>query len=812
MIIKLLFLISLTLFLSGCGGGADSDSSGATPIPKSNTAPIAKISVDQNQTIYAGDEFIFSAGESHDADKDQLTYQWSLVDSDNQSMSLTNASEQNVTVTFPDEGEYTLSLVVNDGKVNSTIVAYNVNVVKATVEVMAKAGPDKTAKLGALIKLDGKSSYVLEGMISYQWSFAEKPEQSNAVLRNTNAAESDFIADLAGVYRLHLVVSNSQGLQSSDEVSVEVTEHSENSSPNAVISVTSKEVLVSEVLNLSARESNDVDGDILTYLWDVVVQPSNANSELNNYRTVDAEFLADTIGEYEIQLAVSDGEVWSTTNIDINVVEANRAPIANAGQDQIIVLGQRAQLSAMASYDLDEQALQYRWSLIQKPTDSLIELAVTDQETVMVELDVEGEYVFSLIVNDGQVDSSPSQVRITVSADQKPVAKIKVNTAVYLNEEVILDATESHDAEGATLDYQWQWVSQAAEVGLTNPESKVASFTPLVAGEYVIQLVVNDGVSDSDPVQVSISAKQNLPPIVHIAGESQRSVEFGSEVKLDASSSSDPEEGILSYAWSMTKPDLSNDDLTSTTDAITTFTPNVFGTYIVSLSVSDDAGNTETKEIVITVSLNDVSWIGTVNGRIVDTFGRGVSTIELYSGEAITEGPLLGYFYTDDNGYFQTRIGAGEDRKFSIMGMSSPFTFADIVTDQAVTSNNFTVDLGTKVALLEQTVLMNLTACEGYTGPLELKLDFNSPDFALFAGELDQKITKSQTLTIGQSSEFSLIAPFLYRVEVDSTQPIWIKDIDASPYPARQEWQVDLNINPDDVIEKQFEVCHTPRR
>lgn len=254
----------------------------------------------------------------------------------------------------------------------------------------------------------------------------------------------------------------------------------------------------------------------------------------------------------------------------------------------------------------------------------------------------------------------------------------------------------------------------------------------------------------------------------------------------------------------LSKPRLSNSTLANTTEAITSFTPLTFGTYTASVSVTDYAGNTVVKQILIAVSMHDVSWLGTVSGRLVDSLRRGLANVALFSSEAITDSL---YFSTDDNGYYQTVIGVGAEKKFSIMGFSSPFMSANVVTDQQVTANHFIIDLGTKTAFIKQNVRIGITACGGYSGPTELELRFNALDFTLEGGELDQRVYSSQTITIGKTSEFSLLAPFLYRVDTDDYPVTWIKNTEKGDYDSKEQWQLDLRANSNDVVEHTFEVC-----
>lgn len=76
---------------------------------------------------------------------------------------------------------------------------------------------------------------------------------------------------------------------------------------------------------------------------------------------------------------------------------------------------------------------------------------------------------------------------------------------------VTLDGNGSSDPDNDPLSYAWRFVSlppgsQLDDHGLSAPESSLVSFTPDVEGDYVLQLVVDDGRRESIPDTVTISA------------------------------------------------------------------------------------------------------------------------------------------------------------------------------------------------------------------------------------------------------------------------------------------------------------------
>ena len=187
----------------------------------------------------------------------------------------------------------------------------------------------------------------------------------------------------------------------------------------------------------------------------------------------------------------------------------NVAPVAQAGKAQSLVTGAVVTLDASASSDANNDKLNYLWTLTSKPSGSSAVLDTPTAQKPTFKADVSGDYVASLIVNDGKLDSIASTVKITASVgNAAPVANAGSAQTVVTATLVTLNGSASSDANGDKLAYAWTLISKPAgsTATLTADDSVSPTFTADLAGNYVATLVVNDGKVNSDLAKVTITA------------------------------------------------------------------------------------------------------------------------------------------------------------------------------------------------------------------------------------------------------------------------------------------------------------------
>ena len=166
---------------------------------------------------------------------------------------------------------------------------------------VADAGPDRTANLNEIVRLDGSGSLAPEGEeMRYGWQQQEGPA---VALLNADTATPSFSADQEGVYRFALVVNDGQQDSEPDEVVVQVALQ-QNARPVANGGA-DQMAAVNEVVRLDGQKSVDVDGGYLRYAWQQQEGPTVA---LLNADTATPAFTPAQEGVYRFALVVNDGQ------------------------------------------------------------------------------------------------------------------------------------------------------------------------------------------------------------------------------------------------------------------------------------------------------------------------------------------------------------------------------------------------------------------------------------------------------------------------------------------------------------------------
>jgi len=188
--------------------------------------------------------------------------------------------------------------------------------------------------------------------------------------------------------------------------------------------------------------------------------------------------------------------------------------------------------------------------------------------------------------------------------NDQPVADAGPDQAVAVGALVTLDGSASDDFDNDPLTYLWTLtvVPVGSTAVLSDATVVAPTFTADLAGTYVATLQVSDGTVASLVDSVTIVATVfDLAPTADAGADKIGTI--GAPVVLDGTASSDPESVALTYLWAIeAAPTGSSAALSSTTAAQPTLTPDVDGTWLLSLTV-DDGVNPSTPDTVLVTTV-----------------------------------------------------------------------------------------------------------------------------------------------------------------------------------------------------------------
>ena len=322
----------------------------------------------------------------------------------------------------------------------------NVEPTDSNLAPVANAGADQTVTVGSLATLVDTGSYDPDENypLTFEWEIISAPDESTAVSSASDSSKSDFAftVDLPGEYMIQLVVYDSLGMASEPYVVVVSTSNSmpvADAGPNQALS---KE---GDTIQLDGSQSFDPDGDPITYAWSITSKPPYSAAVLDDPTAAKPTFVADSLGTYVIELIVTDDKGSASFPAEVVVSSENVKPVADAGGNQMVLVGDPVNLDGSGSYDVNGDDLTYSWNIASAPKNSQFELI--DPETVNPTFIAytAGLYTTSLVVNDGFLDSAASNALIyAIDAENiDDFITALINTVIAINE---LDDSDFNNA------------------------------------------------------------------------------------------------------------------------------------------------------------------------------------------------------------------------------------------------------------------------------------------------------------------------------------------------------------------------------
>jgi len=293
--------------------------------------------------------------------------------------------------------------------------------------------------------------------------------------------------------------------------------------------------------------------------------------------------------------------------------------------------------------------------------------------------------------------SSDGDDRITNTA---PEADAGIAQHIKTTSLVTLDGSGSYDADHDSLTYDWSMTSRPAGSGaaLSGADTSHPTFTADKDGDYVFELIVNDGLFDSrNDESVTVTATHvgaNATPVA-VAGPDQH-VKTASLVTLDGSGSSDADHDLLTYLWSIqSKPAGSSATLSGATTSHPTFTADVGGDYRFELIVNDGTVDSTPATVTVTATHVDANAIPVAVANADKLHPKTLELVTLDgSGSSDADGDTLTYSWwiqSAPSGSSATLSDTSSSHPIFTPVVEGAYTFKLIVNDGKVDSAPATV-------------------------------------------------------------------------------------------------------------------------
>ncbi|OWW25106.1 hypothetical protein B4Q04_11215 [Zobellia sp. OII3] len=437
--------------------------------------------------------------------------------------------------------------------------------------------------------------------------------------------------------------------------------------------------------------ATDEGGTIVNYTWTQDSGPAATITDPSSSVTTATDLVA---GNYVFRLTATDNDNDTGTNtVAFTVNEAtNIAPVA---VDDNFTVAESGSLNRLVlTNDIDDDDLTVNW-VGGSPANVGQSIGGSDGGLFTITaggnltFDTNGEFdglndgdsqttTVQYRATDGNANSNTAMVSVTVTGvddpNNNPKAVIESNTVSGTTPlSVNFKGDQSIDDDGSIVSYNWGFGENNQTSTLANPTYEYIS-----PGDYIVTLTVtdDDGATDSETVTITVSEPVNESPTAVIStsatsGTTPLSVDFTGDQSIDDDGS------IISYNW-----DFGENNRTSTL-ANPTYEYISPGDYIVTLTVTDDDGATDSETVTITVSepVNEPPTANAGPDRTI-TLPTGSVTLDGSGSSDTAPGNIDTYAWTQVSGPTTASIVSSGSAITSVTGLNEgSYTFRLTVTD-----------------------------------------------------------------------------------------------------------------------------------
>lgn len=517
-----------------------------TLVTRVNRAPLAVAGANRN--VCTGDVVVFDGSGSSDPENGVLRYSWDFGDG-------TKSDIVNPAKKFVKPGDFPVTLTVQDDSGLKNARHSDRAYVRVNQAPVAAAGDDILACTNVPVQFDGTKSFDLDGVVNrYTWDFGD------GNLGGGDRPKHNYTRP--GTYRVTLNIEGDQVGQCSptatDQLSVRVIQ-----APIAVIKAPNAAPLGADVA-FDGSGSSDKDGKVTDWLW------SFGDGTSANGAKVKHAFRKPGLYRVELTIKSATAAPACQTITTSQVIAINAPPVAEAGQDIQVSVGEAVQFDAGDSYDADGGISAFSWDFGDgnkgkglQPVHAYVN---------------PGKYKVKLTVKDtSNLPNDTVSDTLTVTVMAPPLPPITGPAVACVREPVTWQAGLAGGA--ATKKPALTWLlgdgTKSADAQVTHTYQR--------AGKYNVTLFVDETQRlENSRRHISKTLHVNHPPRA-LAGPDQLGC-AGQTLTFDGTRSNDPDGKLTAIKW-----DFGDGNTADQIKATHKFDKP--GTYKVALTVRDDANS-----------------------------------------------------------------------------------------------------------------------------------------------------------------------------------------------------------------------------
>ena len=256
--------------------------------------------------------------------------------------------------------------------------------------------------------------------------------------------------------------------------------------------------------------AKDLDGYITSASWSQVSGPAVQIESSNVTWNLKLTLKNIPVGDYVFKLTATDNDdLSSSDDVRVKIISENLAPIANAGKDQIQLLGKPIQVDGTASKDDDGKIVRYEWSQQSGPNEAMI-VNAKSAKTEIRQLRA-GLHQFRLQVYDNDGASTDDSVFVRVNTP--PSAEVEDDRTIFLPQNSVELTGLGKDADGHKVRFLWRQISGPRTVEINDPNQARIKISNLIEGSYVFRFHVFDQFNAiaTDSIKIIVKPDQNKP-------------------------------------------------------------------------------------------------------------------------------------------------------------------------------------------------------------------------------------------------------------------------------------------------------------